>query len=153
MNILEIDNLLESIEGLESTITELKNDSEDNLKDVILDVSEKFTEQFDNYINTINKRLFALENNLHLDDEIRNNLIINLRKFSKLEVDTVDSEKIKKVKDSINRTKEIDENVNILYNIIYNKTKELNKIFRKYNPKVTLFYSKLFDDIFDKEQK
>lgn len=153
MNILEIDDLLESIEGLENTITELKNDSEDNLKDVILDVSEKFTENFDNYINTINKRLFALENNLYLDDEIRNNLIINLRKFSKLKVDTVDSEKIKKVKDSINRTKEIDENVNILYDIIYNKTKELNKIFRKYNLKVTLFYSKLFDDIFDKEQK
>lgn len=153
MNILEIDNLLESIEGLESTITELKNDSEDNLKDVILDVSEKVTEKFDNYINTINKRLFTLENNLHLDDEMRNNLIINLRKFSKLEVDTVDSEKIKKVKESINRTKEIDENVNILYDIIYNKTKELNKIFRKYNPKVTLFYSKLIDDIFDKEQK
>lgn len=153
MNILEIDSLLESIEGLESTINELKNDSEDNLKDVILDVSEKFTENFDTYINTINKRLFALENNLYLEDEIRNNLIINLRNFNKLKVDTVDSEKIKKVKDSIKRTKEIDENVNILYNIIYNKTKELNKIFRKYNPKVTLFYSKLFDDIFDKEQK
>lgn len=144
---LEIDNFLNSIMSLEKSIKEVHSKNPETFKEVIDDISERFYNVIDEYISTTRKNLFALENSLYLDDEVKYILKEKIKKYSSLIIENIEIN-LDNARTSIKNMRNLHSSVDEFLDKVFEKIIELNSLFEKYNPKVNKKYSIIINQVF-----
>src|SRR5574344_1941721 len=84
------EDFLKSVVSLEKSITEVHSKNPETFKEVINDISERFLDVANNYIETTRKNLFALENSLYLEDDLKYMLKDHIKKYSSLIIENIE---------------------------------------------------------------
>ena len=143
----EIKYFLNSVLSLEKSINEVYSENPGTFKEVIKDISERFLDTVDNYMNITRKNLFALENSLYLEDELKNRLKNQIKNYSSLIIENIEIN-LDEAKTSIKNMRNLDPSVDEFLDKVFEKFIEINKIFKKYNPKVNEKHSIIIKQVF-----